>query len=292
MKPAVLCTLVLLASAALVAAQEAKPKPEDTEVWKPVPPVVTPGATCGAPPSDAIILFDGKNEDEWVSAQDHTPAKWIVGRRRAHRRQRHWQHRNQAHFQGLPAPHRVADSRRHHRQRPGAAATAASFSPPPAPATTATNSRSSTRGNNPTYVNGMAGSLYKQAIPAGQSRPQARRVADLRRGLDRAHLQRRRLAENARLRHRLLQRRAGRRTTSSSRARPSTSASPSTRSTTARPSSSRPTATRASRSASAISGSASSRDDSDVDGQTLLATRLRSDIDRSRRSLNLASRRF
>jgi len=24
------------------------------------------------------VLFDGKNEDEWVSAQDHTPAKWIV----------------------------------------------------------------------------------------------------------------------------------------------------------------------------------------------------------------------
>src|ERR1039458_3621871 len=78
MKSAVLCTLVLVASAALVAAQEAKPKPEETEVWEPVPPAITPGATCGAPPSDAIILFDGKNEDEWVSAQDHTPAKWVV----------------------------------------------------------------------------------------------------------------------------------------------------------------------------------------------------------------------
>ncbi|MGB9029279.1 MAG: DUF1080 domain-containing protein [Acidobacteriaceae bacterium] len=56
-----------------------QPKPEETEVWTPVPPIVTPGATDSAPPSDAIVLFDGKNEDEWVSAQDHTPARWIVG---------------------------------------------------------------------------------------------------------------------------------------------------------------------------------------------------------------------
>jgi hypothetical protein len=67
---------VLTASA--FAQETPKPKPEDTEVWTPVPAIVTPGATDSAPPSDAIILFDGKNEDEWVSAQDHTPAKWIV----------------------------------------------------------------------------------------------------------------------------------------------------------------------------------------------------------------------
>jgi hypothetical protein len=62
----------------LSAQEQAKPKPEETEVWEPVPPVVTPGATCNAPPSDAILLFDGKNLDEWMSAQDHTPARWIV----------------------------------------------------------------------------------------------------------------------------------------------------------------------------------------------------------------------
>src|ERR1700742_3755587 len=59
-------------------AQE-KPKPEDTEIWQPEPKIVTPGANDSAPPSDAIILFDGKNQDEWVLAQDHTtPARWVV----------------------------------------------------------------------------------------------------------------------------------------------------------------------------------------------------------------------
>src|SRR6516164_2853546 len=35
---------------------------------RPHPPVVTPGATPGAPPSDAITLFDGKDLAKW--AQD------------------------------------------------------------------------------------------------------------------------------------------------------------------------------------------------------------------------------
>ena len=32
---------------------------------RPRPPVVTPGATAGAPPSDAIVLFDGKDLSKW-----------------------------------------------------------------------------------------------------------------------------------------------------------------------------------------------------------------------------------
>src|SRR5262249_19121308 len=54
------------------------PKPQDTEVWSPEPKVVTPGATNSAPPSDAIVLFDGKNLDEWVQNRDKSPAKWTV----------------------------------------------------------------------------------------------------------------------------------------------------------------------------------------------------------------------
>jgi hypothetical protein len=74
-----LASAALLAVAAPLFAQTpAGAKPEDTEIWEPIPAVVTPGATWGAPPSDAIILFDGKNLDEWVSNKDKSPAKWNV----------------------------------------------------------------------------------------------------------------------------------------------------------------------------------------------------------------------
>ena len=64
--------------ASLAAAQPPAGDPRDTEQWSPVPPVVSPGASQGAPPSDAVILFDGRNEQEWVSVKDHTPARWLV----------------------------------------------------------------------------------------------------------------------------------------------------------------------------------------------------------------------
>lgn len=54
-------------------------KPGDTEFYTPVPPKVAPGANAGAAPSDAIILFDGKNMDEWVLTKDTTKkADWPV----------------------------------------------------------------------------------------------------------------------------------------------------------------------------------------------------------------------
>ena len=59
-------------------ADDMPPDPKVTEVWYPVPARVKPGATAGAPPSDAIILFDGKNIDAWKSANGDGPARWKV----------------------------------------------------------------------------------------------------------------------------------------------------------------------------------------------------------------------
>ena len=58
----------------------AKMTPEMTETWEPEPKVVTPGGVINvAPPTDAIVLFDGKNLDKWVSTNDpKQPAKWTV----------------------------------------------------------------------------------------------------------------------------------------------------------------------------------------------------------------------
>ncbi len=56
-----------------------KPRHEDTEIYEPVPKVITPGKTDSDAPSDAIVLFDGSNLDQWVSTQDRSlPAPWTV----------------------------------------------------------------------------------------------------------------------------------------------------------------------------------------------------------------------
>jgi hypothetical protein len=68
----------LIGTLAFQAPSTQKPKPEDTEVWEPVPKVVTAGQTDGTPPADAIVLFDGTNLDQWVSTKDKSPAKWVV----------------------------------------------------------------------------------------------------------------------------------------------------------------------------------------------------------------------
>jgi hypothetical protein len=52
--------------------------PELTEIWDPEVKIIQPGITDSEPPSDAIILFDGKDIDrEWTDERGN-PSKWIV----------------------------------------------------------------------------------------------------------------------------------------------------------------------------------------------------------------------
>jgi hypothetical protein len=54
-------------------------KPEDTEYYAPVPKVVTPDGFVSTPaPSDAIVLFDGKNLNQWESTKTGGAAPWKV----------------------------------------------------------------------------------------------------------------------------------------------------------------------------------------------------------------------
>lgn len=70
--------LALLTTTARSQESDAK-KAEATEVWTPVPKIITPSEKPGDAPSDAIVLFDGKNLDQWALTKDGTsPAQWVV----------------------------------------------------------------------------------------------------------------------------------------------------------------------------------------------------------------------
>ena len=70
--------MMLLLMAATLAAQTQKElDPLATEVWNPKPKKVTPGTVPGEAPSDATILFDGKDLSKW-STPDGKEAKWEV----------------------------------------------------------------------------------------------------------------------------------------------------------------------------------------------------------------------
>lgn len=51
--------------------------PKLSEVWQPEPKVITPGKSSQDAPSDAIVLFDGKDLSQWEGAKGGE-AKWTV----------------------------------------------------------------------------------------------------------------------------------------------------------------------------------------------------------------------
>ncbi len=54
---------------------QSRGRPELTEVWEPVPPTVDPG-DASRPPSDAIVLFDGTDLSAWVGRDG--AAQWLI----------------------------------------------------------------------------------------------------------------------------------------------------------------------------------------------------------------------
>lgn len=67
----------LIFSLVVVYSVSAQKDPKTTEIWDPEPEVVTPGKIIGDPPSDAIILFDGSNANEWAH-MNGDPVKWDI----------------------------------------------------------------------------------------------------------------------------------------------------------------------------------------------------------------------
>jgi hypothetical protein len=144
--------------------ESAKPKPEDTELWQPVPKVVTPGSNCNASPSDAIVLFDGKNLDQWVSSKDKSPAKWTVGDgvMTVNKSAGNIETKRSFHNYQLHIEWRVPKGITGSGQARGNSGVflAATGTEDGGYELQVLDSY-----QNETYVNGMAGSIYKQAIP-------------------------------------------------------------------------------------------------------------------------------
>jgi hypothetical protein len=164
-RPALLasCTAVCLTSGAMGQNPLGQPRPEDTEIWTPVPRAVAVPHS-GIPiraPSDAIVLFDGAGLDAWVSASDGSPAGWIVadsvmtvnkmaGDIRTKRSFRDFQ---------IHIEWRIPEAISGEGQARGNSGLFL------ATAGTGYELQILDSYRNETYVNGMAGSVYKQSIP-------------------------------------------------------------------------------------------------------------------------------
>ncbi|HVY66098.1 MAG TPA: DUF1080 domain-containing protein [Gammaproteobacteria bacterium] len=167
------CVAGLTLVAASVVAQPAAPRPEATEVWKPVPPVVTPGPALppAGPPSDAVVLFDGTTLAEWVDPRDGSPARWTVGDGCL---------RVEKAVGNIETRRRFRDYQLHLEWRIPADVAGAGQARGNSGVFLASTGAGD-RGyelqildsyRNETYVNGMAGSLYKQSPPlVNASRP-------------------------------------------------------------------------------------------------------------------------
>jgi len=151
-------------AATVFAQQSTAPKPEDTEVWQPVPKKVTPGAACNAAPSDAIVLFDGKSLDQWVANRDKSPAKWVVadGVLTVNKKAGNIETKRTFKDYQLHIEWKVPENITGSGQARGNSGV---FLASTGPGDDGYELQVLDSYDNKTYVNGMAGSMYKQAIP-------------------------------------------------------------------------------------------------------------------------------
>jgi hypothetical protein len=78
LKSALTFAALFAALPVLAQQQDIKLPPEATEFWEPIIRKVTPGAQNNMPPSDAIVLFDGNNLNNFVSDRTGGFPEWKV----------------------------------------------------------------------------------------------------------------------------------------------------------------------------------------------------------------------
>ncbi|WP_460920921.1 3-keto-disaccharide hydrolase [Pontibacter brevis] len=156
---------VLLAGSFFMAQAQQKARPEDTEVWEPVPKKVQPGEVRIEAPSDAIFLFDGKNLDEWVMTQDRSkPAQWKVsdGVLTVNKETGNIETKREFTDYQLHLEWRIPENINLEGQSRG---NSGLFLASTGKGDAGYELQILDSYNNKTYVNGMAGSIYKQSIP-------------------------------------------------------------------------------------------------------------------------------
>ena len=140
--------------------------PKATEVWSPIPKMVTTEKVKSVPPPiDAIVLFNGNNLDNWVSTNDATkPADWFVKRKSftVNKKAGNIQTKQnftdyQLHIEWLIPENITGEGQ--------ARGNSGLFLASTGPGDDGYEIQILDCYNNQTYVNGQTGSIYKQAIP-------------------------------------------------------------------------------------------------------------------------------